>query len=1303
MKKLFMLSLIICLAMLMTVSCSKNKDIEEESGNLSYYVNPDGKTCTVTGIGNFEGNNLVIDTIDGYAVTKIQARAFFGCESIKKVTIGDSVTQIGELAFAICNNLESVKLPSVLKDTGNSVFYGCSALVSVKFPSELEQIGDATFAFCSKLTEINIPDGVKRIGKLAFADCVSLNKLTIPESVSEIDWYAFDGCKSLKGVYISDIAAWSKINFSTDTANPLYYAKKLYLNDKLVRELAFSSQINSNVKKIGDRAFINCEDIGTVILGDSGLTSIGAYAFAGTGISAILIPNTVEFIAVGALKDCNRLEQIKYDGKKANWKNIYYGGELTDVEISCIDGYVDEETPNTSSQGLEYKINEDNATCTIVGIGTNNSTQIVIGEHINGYKVTAIGDSAFADCTEITHITLPDSVTAISFMAFKGCTSLQTIKIPDNVKIIDSYAFQDCVSLKSVELPKSLEIIQEYAFYNCSALESIEIPEGTTRIYDNAFESCLSLEAISIPKSVEYIRWGAFLKCENLQTVKFDGSTADWENIDKGDKCFEYATQAILYCTDGQYSLDENGELKGELTPPPQPIPPASQGYSKGLEYIYVANSNTYKVNGIGNCVDKYLKISSKYYDSDVIGINDYAFFDNSDIKGVEFEEGIEYIGQSAFYSCGAITEIVFPESLLAINEDAFHGCAGIRQIVIPGKTDIQKYAFTSCKQVISVEMQNVVSVDQSAFSSCHNLISVKLGPSLENIGQSAFSGSDKLESIYYDGTYEMWEKIVKGKNCFMPSYADGYNPVLICNDGMYSIDYNGEILEKIEPDQEIYSTGFTYKKNEDGETCTITGLGSCKDTELVIGGSIDGYKITAIADNAFKGRTSLTSLVISDGITYIGKSAFESCAGLVSVEIADSVEEMGAYVFLSCSNLKKVKLSSGMQSIPKYAFESCKDLERISIPQGITHIAVNAFDKCTALQYVYIPASVVEIADSAYARCLAIKTVEFGGEMDEWHSIKKMGNFNGGVDLTIECSDGDITIRSNFVYQTSSSGGLAIYGLGSSNSQNNITIPAEYNGKVVDEIASLAFNGKLNIVSVVIPDTVTKIGDKAFSYCSRLQSVEFQGSSCVLGNDIFEGCNSLSSIIFHGTMEEWDSLQKSGDWNPNRIIVVYCSDGEVINDHNGENMTGIVNTPDDLIYSVSGDDLEITGIIDSSISEVVLYDHYNDGNGNISSVRKIGDRAFENNTYIKNVTITGQINEIGDNAFAGCSNLETIVLLGTNMTIGISAFEDCENLTCITFYGTVVEWNNISKGIRWRNRVGHFVVECTDGQVKYD
>ena len=140
------------------------------------------------------------------------------------------------------------------------------------------------------------------------------------------------------------------------------------------------------------------------------------------------------------------------------------------------------------------------------------------------YSVTSIGYAAFAWCSSLTSITIPNSVTSIGEYAFARCTGLTSITIPNSVTSIGDCAFDDCTGLTSITIPNSVTNIGEYAFYRCTGLTSITIPNSVTKIGIYTFAYCSSLTSITIPNSVTSIRSFAFAWCSGLTSITIPNS-----------------------------------------------------------------------------------------------------------------------------------------------------------------------------------------------------------------------------------------------------------------------------------------------------------------------------------------------------------------------------------------------------------------------------------------------------------------------------------------------------------------------------------------------------------------------------------------------------------------------------------------------------------------------------------------------------------------------------------------------------------------------------------------------------------
>ena len=291
------------------------------------------------------------------SVTSIGDWAFRYCTGLTQVTFaeGSKLESIGYEAFYNCTGLASITIPESVVSIGYQAFYGCTGLASITIPESVVSIGSYAFyntayyndsqnwengvlyigkhlieaqtgilgsysikegtlcissdAFynCTGLTQVTIPNGVTSIGSSAFSRCTGLTQVTIPNSVTSIGYDAFYVCTGLTAVYIDDLAAWCAISFSGNSyANPLYYAKNLYLDGELVTDLV----IPEGVTSIGSRAFYNCTRLEVITIPES-VVSIDYEAFKGcTGLTQVTIPESVVSIGSRAFYNCTGLTSI---------------------------------------------------------------------------------------------------------------------------------------------------------------------------------------------------------------------------------------------------------------------------------------------------------------------------------------------------------------------------------------------------------------------------------------------------------------------------------------------------------------------------------------------------------------------------------------------------------------------------------------------------------------------------------------------------------------------------------------------------------------------------------------------------------------------------------------------------------------------------------------------------------------------------------------------------------------------------------------------------------------------------------
>lgn len=290
-------------------------------------------------------------------------------------------------------------------------------------------------------------------------------------------------------------------------------------------------------------------------------------------------------------------------------------------------------------------------------------------------------------------------------------------------------------------------------------------------------------------------------------------------------------------------------------------------------------------------------------------------------------------------------------------------------------------------------------------------------------------------------------------------------------------------------------SEGLEFTLNGDG-TASVTNIGSCTDTKLVIPSEHEGFPVTSIHsfvdyDTGFANMyveklEKITSVIIPDSVTRIGHWAFKNFSSLTEISIPDSVTSIEEGAFANCSSLATITIPDGITSIAALTFSICSSLSSITIPDGVTSIGSRAFQYCDNLASITIPDSVTSMGYSVFSYCSSLLNITVASGNSVYHSAGNCIIETDSKTLVLGC--------------------------------NNSVIPMDGS---VTSIGSSAFYGCTNLTGIIIPDSVTHIGNSAFNSCSSLESITLPNSVIYIDSQVFDYCRNLTSVTFENT-EGW-------------------------------------------------------------------------------------------------------------------------------------------------------------------------------------
>ena len=334
----------------------------------------------------------------------------------------------------------------------------------------------------------------------------------------------------------------------------------------------------------------------------------------------------------------------------------------------------------------------------------------------------------------------------------------------------------------------------------------------------------------------------------------------------------------------------------------------------------------------------------------------------------------------------------------------------------------------------------------------------------------------------------------------------------------------------EIGPDRLEYTLG---KSNDGSEWYSVTGIGECTATDLVIPSVFNGLPVKEIGQNAFFNCTNITSVTIPDGIWEIGGGAFQGCNSLTSVTIPESVTWLWDHAFKDCTDLASLSLPSSLDYLGSETFRNCTSLTSISLPESLNergYLGDYLFENCTSLTSIHIPSGIKSIGMHVFDNTpyynqasnweggvlyfdhylIEAKTSVSGNyQIKPGTTVVAGGAFHNCTSLTgVTIPDSVVSLCDGLEW-TGPHSGQEYGAFMNCTSLTSITIPDS-----VDHIENHTFKGCTNLASVTLSNSITDLPWEVFQDCTSLTGVTIPDSVQTIGINAFANCKSLISIV---------------------------------------------------------------------------------------------------------------------------------------------------------------------------------------------
>ncbi len=715
--------------------------------------------------------------------------------------------------------------------------------------------------------------------------------------------------------------------------------------------------------------------------------------------------------------------------------------------------------------------------------------------------VTHIGKHSFEYNDTVQKI-IANSVKEIDEYAFSGCESLVEVEFP-KVEAIGRWAFQGCYLLEKVYMPE-VEIIETGAFSYCESIVNIDFPK-LDMVDEYTFEDCTSLKKVVLPK-VKTIKTGAFEECCALEEINFPKA----ESV--GNNAFEFCSS---------------------------------------LKKVVLSNANEIEQGAFSEC-ESLVEIELPK-----VEVVKHNMFNNcTSLKKVSLSN-VKTIEEKVFFNCESLVEIEFLNAE-TVGEAAFMDCISLKKVNLPNVTIISEKAFWNCKSLVTIELPNTKTVECAAFDSCIALKKVSL-PKVQNLNETAFAGC-MLKQITLSSINVLsdclLENIDYGAEIYIPKNKATSTPEFqtcaidlqindICLTDSKKPGLNLKEIYMLKDDREtllfMVNIGLNDKVKYSSANPKIAKVNKHGMVEAVGVG-----KTTITAE--WNGKSFKCPITVYERVTKNRPLQLDKQYGLWKLSDYQVVKALFTWLDTNCEysdDVSKGNVLLDYQGVcAGYTGSTGILLDYFKIPNE----SIDAGFMSHAWNYIKIGndwfqwdatwsifLSTDKFMHSNYSGTAASdyydKSGHFGFKaIHECNTINPDKKYSSreskskpisskAVVQQLTKNELGVSQYKDYYYKENKNGTITIVEY--VGTAKKIKVPSMINGKKVTRIGEHAFCFSRKLQSITLPSTLEEIEGDAFSYCTSLKSITIPDSVKKMGRYQFYGCTSLTKVVLSKNLKE--------------------------------------------------------------------------------------------------------------------------------------------------------------------------------------